>query len=124
MVWLGPSHRRAISRIVVAVLSGLLLSWLAVAALIALSLAWPRNPVPRALLAVWAVLAVVSLAIPGAFRGKISASLLIFFLAAPFMPFVRAAVAVWPHLPEAIRDFLEGNFRSRRRARLHRTHAR
>lgn len=122
MVWLGPEHRRTFGRIVLLVLSGLLISWLGVAALITLSFAWPHNPVPRVLLAVWAVLAAVSLAIPSPFRGKIGGGPLVLFLALPFTPFARVVGAVWPHLPEAVQDFLQGSFR-RRWARLQRRQA-
>jgi hypothetical protein len=124
MVWFGPQHRRAFGRIVLAVVSGLLISWLGVAALITLSFAWPHNPVPRVLLAVWAVLAVVSLAIPSAVRGRIGGGPLMLLLAAPFVPVACAVVAVWPHLPEAVQDFLEGNFRSHRWARRQRKQSR
>jgi len=118
----GATHPVVV--LVIAILSGWLILWLGVAVLITLSFAWPHNPVPPVLLAVWAVLAAVSFAIPGAFRGKTGGGLPVLFLAVPFMPFVRAALAAWPHLPEAVRDFLEGNFRSRRRARLQRKQAR
>jgi hypothetical protein len=124
MVMFGPSHARSIRRIAIAVVSGLLVSWLGVAALIALSVAWPHNPVPRVLLAVWGVLAAVSFATWGspfkAFRGRG----LVLVLAVPLLPLARAGVAVWPHLPAAVQDFLEGNFRARRRARLQRRQAR
>jgi hypothetical protein len=116
MVWFGPEHRRTLGRIALAVLSGVLLSWLGLATLITLSFAWPRNPVPRVLLAAWTVLVVVAFAIPG----KSGRRSLVLLLAVPFMPFARAAIAVWPHLPEAVQDFLQGNFRSHRRARLQR----
>jgi hypothetical protein len=117
MVWFRPEHGRIFGRIVIVILCGWLMSWLGVGALIALSFARPHDPVPRVLLAVWAVLAAVSFAIPGAFRGKIGGRLPLLFLAVPFMPFARAAVAIWPHLPEAIRNFLEGGSRSRRWAK-------
>jgi hypothetical protein len=124
MVWLGPQHRATLGRLALAIVSGLLLSWLGVAALITLSLAWPHNPVPRALLVVWAVLAAASFAIPGAFRGKTGGGPLVLLLAVPFMPFALAAIAVWPHLPDAVQDFLQGNFRSHRWARQQRKQAR
>jgi hypothetical protein len=118
MVWLGPEHRQLVGRVVLAGLFGLLITWLGVAALITLSLDWPHDPVPRVVLAVWAVLTAVSLAIPGPFGGRIGGSPLVLVLAAPVMPFARAAIPVWPHLPEAVQDFVRGNFRSHRRARL------
>jgi hypothetical protein len=117
MVMLGPGHARSIRRLAIAVLSGLLISWLGVAALITLSVAWPHNPVPRILLVVWAALAAVSIAIPGAFRRKICGMGPVLVLAVPFVPLARAVCAVWPRLPAAVQDFLEGNLRSHRWAR-------
>ena len=100
----------------IAMLSGWLVSWLGVAALITLTVAFSRNPVPWALLVAWAVLAAVSLVIPGAsLGGRIRGALLV--LALPFMPFLRAAIALWPHLPPAVKDLLEGSFRSHRSTR-------
>lgn len=124
MVMLGPTHARAIRRIVIAVLCGLLIVGLGAAALIALTFAWPHNPVPRILLVVWAVLAALSVAIPGAFRSKIRGRGALLLLAVPFAPLARAALAVWPHLPEAVQDFLEGNYRSHRWERSQRKRAR
>ena len=121
MVWWGPDQGRLFSRIVIAMLSGWLISWSGVAALIALSVAWPHDSVPRVLLLAWAVLAAASLVIPGVGR-KFSWPVLV--LGFPFVPFLRAAVGVWPHLPEAVQDFFEGSFRRRRRARQQRKQAR
>jgi hypothetical protein len=98
-------------RLVIAMLSGWLVSWLGVAALITLAVAWPRNPVPRVLLVAWAVLAAVSLVVPGTSRRAIRGSGPVVALAIPFLPLARAALAVWPHLPMAVRDFLEGRAR-------------
>jgi hypothetical protein len=121
MVWWGPEQGRSFRRLIVAILGGWLVSWLGVAALVALSVALPHNPVPLVLLVVWAVVAVASLAIPGASFGpfRVSAPVLV-VLALPFLPFARATVAVWPHLPDAVQDLLEGSFRSHRWARLQR----
>jgi hypothetical protein len=124
MVWLSPEQGRSLRRLILALLGGWLASWLGVAALVALGVAWPHNPVPWVLLAVWAVVAAASLAIPGArFRArKTSAPMLV--LAFPFLPLARAAVTVWPHLPPAVQDLLEGSFRSHRWSRLRRKQAR
>ena len=123
MVMFGPEHVRGIRRLVIAILSGWLISWLGVGVLIALSVAWPHNPIPRVLLVVWAVLAVVSFAIPGSSLRAIRGRGPMLILAVPFLPLARAAFAVWPHLPEAVQDFLEGDFRRRRWARLQRKQA-
>jgi hypothetical protein len=97
MFWLGGEEGRRLTRLMIAMLSGWLVSWLGVAALITLTVAFSRNPVPWALLVAWAVLAAVSLVIPGAsLGGRIRGALLV--LALPFMPFLRAAIALWPHL--------------------------
>jgi hypothetical protein len=124
MVMLGPAHARAIRRIVIAVLSGFLIAGLGFAALITLAVAWPHNPVPRILLVAWAVLATLSVAIPGAFRRTIRGRGALLLVAFPFLPLARAALTVWRHLPEAVQDFLEGNFRSHRWARSQRKQAR
>lgn len=65
MVWWGREQVRSFRRLIIAGLSGWLMSWLGVAALITLSIILPHNPVPRVLLVLWAVLAAVSLAVPG-----------------------------------------------------------
>jgi len=57
MVMIGPSQGRSFVRLLLAVLSGLVLSWLGVAALITLSVTG-HGPVPWVLLVVWAALAV------------------------------------------------------------------
>jgi hypothetical protein len=124
MVMFGPEHARGIRRLVIAVLSGWLVSWLGVAALITLSVTWPHNPIPRVLLVVWAVLAAVSFAIPGVSLRAIRPRGPVLVLAVPFVPLARAALVVWPHLPKAVQDLLEGNFRRHRRARLQRKQAR
>lgn len=118
MVRLGPEHVRGFRRLVIVMLSGWLVSWLGVAALITLSVAWPHNLAPRVLLVAWAVLAAVSLVVPGASLGAIRGRGLVSAVAVPFLPLARVALAVWPHLPRAVRDFLEGNFRRYRWARL------
>jgi hypothetical protein len=110
VVRLGPEHARAFRGLVIAMLAGWLVSWLGVAALITLSIARPHNLVPRVLLVAWAVLAAVSLVLPGASRRAIRGRGLMLAAAIPFLPLARAAVAVWPHLPGAVRDCLEGNF--------------
>ena len=122
MVWWGREQARSFSRLMIAILAGWLASWLGVAALAALSVALPHNPVPRVLLVVWAVLVAASLAIPGARfgAGRLSAPPPPPLLALPFLPLARAADAVWPHLPHAVQDLLEGNFRSHRWSRLQR----
>lgn len=120
----GPGASPEFRQAQIAIVAGWLVSWLGVAALVALSVALPHNPVPRVLLVVWAVLAAASPAIPGARfgAGRLSAPVLV--LALPFLPLARAAVAVWPHLPHAVQDLLEGSFRSHRWSRLQRKQAR
>lgn len=61
----GPGHQRAFLRLFVALLAGLVVSWGGVAALITLSVLWPRNLVPPILLAVWVLSAVASVAMSG-----------------------------------------------------------
>jgi hypothetical protein len=124
MVWWGREQARSFSRLLLAILAGWLVSWLGVAALAASSVALPHNPVPRVLLVAWAVLAAASLAIPGASFGAARLSGPVLVLALPFLPVARTAVAVWPHLPHALQDLLEGSFRSHRWARLQRKQAR
>lgn len=120
---LKPEGGRAIRRLLIVVASGWLCSWFGVATLITLSVAWPHNPVPRVLLVAWAVLAAVALAIPGS-PSPTRKRWLLLVLAVPFAPFGRGAIVVWPHLPQAIRDFLEGNYRAHRWARLQRKRTR
>jgi hypothetical protein len=122
MVWWGPEQARAFSRLVIAIASGWLLSWLGVAALITLSFVLPHDPVPLVLLVLWALLVAACLAIPGAPFGEGRLTVLL-VLAIPFLPLARAAIAVWPHLPEAVQDLLEGDFRSHRWARQQRKQA-
>jgi hypothetical protein len=124
MAMFGPEHARRFSRLAIAILSGWLISWLGVVALITLSVAWPHNLIPRVLLAAWTVLAAASLAFPGASLRAIRGRGPVVVLAVPFVALARAALAVWPHLPEAVQDFLEGNFRGHRWARLQRKQAR
>ena len=100
------------------------MSWLGVAALVALSVALPHNPAPRVLLVVWVVLAAASLAIPGGRFGVVRLRSLLLVLAVPFMPIARAAIAVWPHLPHAVQDLLAGNGRSHQWFMLRRRRAR
>jgi hypothetical protein len=121
-MYLGGEEGRLFGRLMIAMLSGWLASWLGVAALTTLAVAFPRNPVPWVLLVAWAVLVAVSLVIPGARLGDRSWPWLV--LGLPFMPFMRAAIALWPHLPPAVVDLLEGSFRSRRWARRQRKQAR
>jgi hypothetical protein len=123
MVMFGPEGGRGIHRLMIAILFGLLVSWLGVAALITLSVTWPHNPIPLVLLVVWAVLAAVSFAIPGALRAILGRGPAL-VLVVPFVPLARAALALWPHLPKAVQDLLEGDFRRHRRARLQRKQSR
>jgi uncharacterized SAM-binding protein YcdF (DUF218 family) len=109
---------RGVARLIIALLAGWLISWLGVAVLIALSVAWPHNPDPRLLLGTWAFLVVICLAITGG-RGhgdsKIGWPVLVLYLA--FLPFALAAIAIWPRLPKGVQAILEGNFRRHRRAK-------
>jgi hypothetical protein len=109
MVRLGPEHAGSVRRLAFAILCGLLVSWFGVVALIMLIVAWPRNPTPRVLLLAWAVLAAGSLLVPGARFRAIRRRVWLVVLAIPFLPLMRAALAVWPHLPGGLRDGLQGN---------------
>jgi hypothetical protein len=120
----GPGASQELPRLMLAILGGWLLSWLGVAALITLSVARPHNPIPRILLEVWAGLSAISLAIPGGSPGASRGRLLMLVLAAPFLPLARVGAALWPHLPDTVKDLLEGNFRSHLWARQQRKHAR
>jgi hypothetical protein len=100
----------------IAAWAGLLVSWLDIAGLIALTVAWPRNPVPLVLLAAWAVLIAVTHALPGMSARKArEQGPVMLILLAPFTPFARAGIAVW-RLPSAVQGFLEGNSGKPRRA--------
>ena len=71
----------------------------------------------------WLIIAIASAIADqsgGASVGSIRARELVLLLAVPFVPLARVAVTVWPHLPDAVQDFLEGNVRGHRRARLQR----
>jgi hypothetical protein len=122
----GREQGRSFTRLVITGLAGWLASWLGVLALITLSVAFPHNPVPRALLVLWAALVVVSLAVPRGrrFVGAGRRRVLVLVLTVPFIPLAWAAPVIWSHLPLAVRDLLEGNFRSHRWVRLQRKQAR
>jgi hypothetical protein len=124
MVWWGREQGRSFGRLMIAAVFGWLVSWLGVAALITQSVVLPHNPVPRGLLVLWAVLAAVALTIPGFSLGAGRVRALMLVLAVPYLPLARAAVAVWPRLPHAVRDLLEGNFRNHRWIRRQRKQAR
>jgi hypothetical protein len=114
---------KGFARLIIALLAGWLISWLGVAALIALSVAWPHNPDPRLLLGAWAFLIVVCLAKTGGRgRGDSKISWPLLFLELAFLPFALAAIAIWPRLPEGVQAILEGNFRRYRRAKRARAH--
>lgn len=94
MVWLSPKHRRAIPWVILAIAAGLIVSWLGMAALVALSLAWPANPVPHVLLVVWLCAIVWDLALPGGWlRGDAGLGKRILF--APLGPLLRAGLPLW-----------------------------
>ena len=94
MVWLSPNHRRAIAWVVFAIVAGLIVSWLGVAMLVVLSLAWPANQVPHVLLVVWLCAIVCDLALPGGWpRGNVGLGKRILF--APLGPLLRAGFPLW-----------------------------
>jgi apolipoprotein N-acyltransferase len=62
---LTPQQGRSIARMLLAVWAGMVVSWLGLAALVALSMLWPANQVPHVLLGVW-LCAIVALQVwPG-----------------------------------------------------------
>jgi hypothetical protein len=94
VVWLSPKHRRAIAQVVLAIVAGLVVSWLGMAALVVLSFAWPANQVPHVLLVVWLCAIVCDLALPGGWpRGDAGLGKRILF--APLGPPLRVAFPVW-----------------------------
>jgi hypothetical protein len=93
MFFMIPEATRSLIRYILALLACCLVSWLGIAAQVALGIIWPHNPVPWILLAVWGVLISVVLAIPGvSFRNE-PGKLIAFFA---FLPFGAAALVIWP----------------------------
>jgi hypothetical protein len=93
VVRLSPKHRRAIAWVVLAMVAGVVASWLGVAVLVVVSLAWPANQVPHVLLVVWLCAIVCDLALPGGWpRGDVGLGKRILF--APLGPLLRAGLAV------------------------------
>jgi hypothetical protein len=119
MFFMTPAARSLV-RYILALLACCLVSWLGVAALVTLGIIWPHNPVPWILLAVWGVLISVVLAIPGASFRDEPVQLIVFFA---FLPFGAAAMFIWPRLPPAVQDLLQGRFRIRQQARRQRRQA-
>ena len=94
MVYLGPRHRRALARVALATLAGLVVSWAGVAVLVALSIAWPANHVPLVLLLIWLGAIACTVSLPGGWpRGDVGVVTRLVF--APMGPLVRLGFAVW-----------------------------
>jgi hypothetical protein len=55
----------ALARLLLAVLAGVVVGWLGVAALLAVSIVWPTNQVPHVLLGIWLCLIAAGLVLPG-----------------------------------------------------------
>jgi len=94
VVWFSPQNRRTITRVALAVVAGLVVSWAGVVALVVLSVAWPANKVPHVLLVVWLSAVVCDLAWPGGWS-RAGAGLGVRILVAPLGPVVRAGAPVW-----------------------------
>ena len=94
MMW-GPQQSRALGRIVLAGLSGIVVSWLGLAALVALTIIlWPGGLVPLVLLGVWVCAIVACLVWPSGRRWR-DQSLRTLILMAPLDPVARGGGWIW-----------------------------
>jgi hypothetical protein len=50
---MNQQQGRAIARMILAAFAGIIVGWLAVAALVVLSILWPANQVPHVMLGIW-----------------------------------------------------------------------
>jgi hypothetical protein len=94
VVWMDPTTARALQRMFLTLLAGIVISWAGVVALMTLSVLWPGNHIPQILLAVWVLAAAASVAMawPQDERqaGPSKGALLVM---APFYPLLRAGQA-------------------------------
>ena len=94
MMW-GPQQSRALGRIVLAGLSGIVVSWLGLAALVALTIIlWPGGLVPLVLLGVWLCAIVACLVWPSGRLWR-DQSLRTLILMAPLDPIARGGGWIW-----------------------------
>jgi hypothetical protein len=94
MMW-GPEQSRALGRIVLAGLSGIVVSWLGLAALVAVTIIlWPGGLVPLELLGVWLCAIVACLVWPS---GRLwqDQRLRTLILMAPLDPIARIGGWIW-----------------------------
>ena len=91
----GPQQSRALGRMVLAGLSGIVVSWLGLAALVALTIIlWPGGLVPLVLLGVWVCAIVACLVWPSGRRWR-DQSLRTLILMAPLDPIARGGGWIW-----------------------------
>jgi uncharacterized membrane protein len=94
MVYMDRAGARALQRMFLPLLAGIVVSWAGVVALMTLSVLWPRNHIPQILLAAWVLAAIASVAMawpqdekqPGPTKGAL-------LVMAPFLPLLRAGQA-------------------------------
>ena len=97
MMW-GPQQSRALGRIVLAALVGIVVSWLGLAALVALTIIlWPGGLVPLVLLGVWLCAIVACLGWPSGRLWR-DPSLRTLILVAPLDPIARVGGRIWTAL--------------------------
>jgi hypothetical protein len=61
---MGRQNSRAMSWTLLVVLAGIVVPWLGLAALVALSILWPANQIPHVLLAIWLCVTTAYLVLP------------------------------------------------------------
>jgi putative copper export protein len=94
---LTPKQGRAIARILLAAWATIVLSWLGLAALVALSILWPANQVPHVLLGVWlGAIAAVQIWAAKRFARRDGLAMQIF--RAPSDPLLMAGHRIWTAL--------------------------
>jgi hypothetical protein len=98
---LTPEQSRSITRTIVALVAGVVLSWGCIVVLIVLSVLWPRDHALRILLVLWVlfVVGIVTTRRPGkGDRSPLKARLPFILAFAPILPFVwvaRACFRLW-----------------------------
>jgi hypothetical protein len=102
---LTPEQSRSITRTVVALAAGVVLSWAGIVVLIVLSVLWPRDHALRILLVLWALFVVGIVTTRRQAekpqRGWVKGQLLFIVAFAPMLPFfwaARACFRVWAGL--------------------------
>lgn len=90
---MNRTSARSLRRIFLALVAGLVVSWGSVVALVTLSVLWPRNPVPRILVAVWLLAAAASVALAWRPEGQAGPSKGMLLVMAPLHPLLRAGQA-------------------------------